>query len=401
MTATLEHIRVIDLSQGVAGPVATKLLSQMGARVTKVERPDLGDIIRHWDAHVQGLSSGHVWVNAGKESIAIDLRTSAGQDIVRSLSADADVFVANFVPGTLERWGLGADALRELNPRLIVCLVSGFGQDSSWSQRSALDLIIQGESGLITTNGTPENPAKISLSVADLSGAMYATISILQSLLHREATGEGQTIDLSLLESVMSWTGYFPYMAWYQGQTPGRVGLHHHTMFPYGAYPTSDGRAVIVAAGAGEREHWRRFCVAIERPDLADHPDYLTNGQRLEHRVRLEPEIVAAIEARPLQHWVDRFHEVGIPAGAMNSFAEGLDHPVLKERGFEIEIPGPDGPIRAFDYPPRFSSIDHVNNVGPPVVGEHSRVVLRRAGMSAETIDQLIADGVVGDAEAT
>lgn len=390
-----ERLTVLDLTQGVAGPLTTRLLSQMGARIIKVERPGLGDIIRGWDAHVDGMSSGHTWVNPGKESIAVDLRDEAGQSIVRQLAESADVVVANFVPGTLERWNLGPNDLIALNSRLVVCLISGYGQEGPYSDRSALDLIIQAETGLISTNGTEEQPAKISLSVADLSGAMYATIAILQALLHREHSGDGQVIDLALFDAVMTWTGYFPYMQWYQQATPGRVGLHHHTMFPYGAYETSDDRHVILAAGAGGMEHWRRFCTAIDRLDLIDRPEYTTNGSRLAHRDVLDPAVKSAIRAQPLAHWLERFHVAGIPAGAMNDFAAALEHPVLKHRGLQIEVPGRTEPILAFDYPPQFSTITHVNELGPPEVGEHTVRIVTELGMSPEKIRQLLSTGVI------
>lgn len=388
-------LTVLDLTQGVAGPLSTRLLSQMGARVIKVERPGTGDIIRGWDAHVDGMSSGHAWVNPGKESIAVDLGSKAGQQIVRRLAARADVVVANFVPGTLERWGLGPNELTELNPRLVVCLISGYGQDGPYHDRSALDLIIQAETGLISTNGTEDQPAKLSLSVADISGAMYATIAILQAVLHRDRSGEGQVIDIALFDSVLTWTGYFPYMYWYENMVPGRVGLHHHTMFPYGAYETSDGRSVVVAAGAGGREHWSRFCQAIERPDLIDVPEYATNGSRLAHRDILEPAVQSAIGAQPLAHWLDCFHAVGIPAGGMNDFAAALEHPVLRHRGLEIEMPGQTEPIRAFDYPPHFSSISHVNELGPPLLGEHTESVLTEIGFQSKHIHELASRDVI------
>ncbi|WP_433622136.1 CaiB/BaiF CoA transferase family protein [Nocardia sp. CA-120079] len=396
MSATLEGMTVVDLSQGVAGPFCTRLLAQMGARVIKVERPGVGDIIRHWDTHVNGMCSGHVWVNPGKESVALDLSRPEGQDVLMRLVAKADVVVENFVPGTLERWGITPQRIREARPDVIFCRVSGFGQDGPYADRSALDLIIQGETGLITTNGSPEQPAKISLSVADLSGAMYATVAILQALFHRERTGEGQDVDLALFDAVMTWTAYFPYMWWYQGQRPGRVGLNHHTMTPYGPYTAEDGKGVIVAAGAGSRESWKRFCDGIDHPELVDHPDFQTNGLRLANRAALDSIVRAAIAAKPQAYWLQRFHEVGIPSGALNEFDEGLEHPRMKHRGMVLDIDSAVGKVKVLDYPPQFSGIDAVNKLGPPLLGEHTAAVLGEVGLDPDAVARLREGGIAG-----
>jgi itaconate CoA-transferase len=395
MAAALDSVSVVDLTQGVAGPFCTRLLAQMGARVIKVERPGVGDLIRHWDTNVNGMCSGHVWVNPGKESVAIDLSTPDGQDVLLRLVARADVVVENFVPGTLEKWGLPPERLRAARPDLIMCRISGFGQEGPYADRSALDLIVQGETGLINTNGSEDEPAKISLSVADLSGAMYATTAVLQSLYHRERTGEGQDVDLALFDAVMTWTGYFPYMWWYQGRRPGRVGRHHHTMFPYGTYVADDGRGVVLAAGAGSRDQWSRFCDGIEHPELVDHPDYRTNEKRLANRETLDRIVREAIAARPQAHWLARFHEVGIPAGALNEFDEGLNHPRMEYRGMVREVDSAVGKVKVLDYPPQFSAMDTVNELGPPLLGEHTDAVLNELGLSGETVARLRSQGVV------
>lgn len=396
MASALDGITVVDLTQGVAGPFCTRLLGQMGARVIKIERPGVGDLIRHWDTHVNGMCSGHVWVNPGKESVALDLSTPDGQDILLRLVERADVVTENFVPGTLEKWGLTPERLRAVRPDLILCRISGFGQTGPYADRSALDLIVQGETGLINTNGSQAEPAKISLSVADLSGAMYATSAILQSLFHRERTGQGQDVDLALFDAVMTWTGYFPYMWWYQGQRPGRVGRHHHTMFPYGTYQAGDGKGVIVAAGAGSRDQWMRFCDAIGHPELVDHPDYLSNGLRLANRDALDRIVGDTITSQPQSYWLARFHEVGIPAGALNEFEEGLNHPRMEHRGMVREIDSAVGKVKVFDYPPQFSSMDTVNELGPPLLGEHTDAVLTELGLDGDVVRRLRDQAVIG-----
>ena len=395
MSAALEDITILDLTQGVSGPFATRLLSQMGARVIKIERPGGGDIIRFWDTHVKGMCSGHAWVNPGKESLALDLGTPEGSAILLDLVAQADVLIENFVPGTMEKWGLSYEKLKACNERLLFCRISGFGQSGPYKDRAALDLIVQGEAGLIKTNGTPDHPSKLSVSVCDISGSMYACIGILGALHHRSITGKGQKIELALLDAVLTWTGYFPYMHWYQNQLPERVGLHHHTMTPYGPYVAKDGQEVILAAGSGHKAMWKRFCEAIDRLDLYEHPSFESNGTRLANRALVDKEVGAAIARHDRAYWLERFHEYGIPAGAMNDLAQALSHPRVEHRGLVKEVDSAVGKIKVFDFPPEFSDLESVNRLGPPLVGEHTRTVLGELGIDATRIDELESRGVV------
>jgi itaconate CoA-transferase len=395
MTTALSGITVIDLTQGVSGPFSTRLLSQMGARIIKVERPGSGDLIRFWDDIVHGMCSGHAWVNPGKESVALDLKQEAGRDVLKRLIASADILIENFVPGSLEAWGLTYDTIKAIKPDIIFCRISGFGQEGPYRDRAALDLIVQGEAGLIQTNGTPEEPAKISVSLCDIAGSMYATIGILEALFHRQRTGRGQQLQVSLLESVLTWTGYFPYMYWYGGKLPQRVGLHHHTMAPYGPYPCRDGKQVILAAGGGHVEMWRKFCQAIERIDMFDDPLFANNNSRLANRALLDKNICEAIGKHDRPYWLDRFHKFGIPSGAMNDLGEALSHPAIEARGFIKEVDSAVGMVKVFDFPPQSSETQSVNDLGPPALGEHTARVLAQFGYSPAEIESMREDGVI------
>jgi crotonobetainyl-CoA:carnitine CoA-transferase CaiB-like acyl-CoA transferase len=248
---------------------------------------------------------------------------------------------------------------------------------------------------LILTNGTPEEPAKISLSICDISAAMYATTAVLQALFHREKYGEGQEIDVALLDCVLTWTGYFPYMYWYRGELPKRVGLHHHTMAPYGPYTTGDGREVIVAAGAGSRAAWQKFCQAIALPELVDDALFQTNALRLANRAALDARVSEVIGGHDRAYWLGRFHEFGIPAGALNDLGEALNHPRIQERGFIKNVDSLVGPIKVFDYPPQLSKAKSVNRLGPPGLGEHTAAILAELGHSEADVASLEQAAVV------
>ncbi|MEX2556929.1 MAG: CoA transferase, partial [Actinomycetota bacterium] len=242
MAGPLDGVKVIAFEQAVAIPYCTFVLAEMGADVIKIERPVTGDGIRYWDDAVRGMSTGFVWLNAGKRDLAVDVGRPEGRDVVRRLAATADVFIENYAPGVADRLGLGHEALRAENPRLIYASLSGYGQDGPFREVKAFDLLVQGEAGLLATTGTPEEPAKVGPPVADLIGGTTAAIGILSALHGRERTGEGAYYDVSLFESVLSWLGYFPHFHWHTGRVPARSGMRHQSIIPYGPFKARDGR---------------------------------------------------------------------------------------------------------------------------------------------------------------
>ena len=288
--SALKGVRIASFEQILAGPFSTCVLADMGAEVIKIERPGVGDLIRHWDTAVRGLSSGYVWLNRNKRSMTVDVKRDEGREIIYRLVRECDVFFENYAPGVADRVGLGYEKLEKLNPRLIYCSISGYGQDGPYRDIKAYDLLIQGEGGIIATTGYPDKPAKAGIAIADIAAGMYAALGIVLALYQREKTGRGQRVDISMLESILSWLGYFPHHYWHRGEEPERMGMRHHYIVPYGPYLARDGQYANLAV-ATVRD-WEIFCrEVIERPDLLEDPRFATIETRRENRAVLEETI--------------------------------------------------------------------------------------------------------------
>ncbi|NOY16455.1 MAG: CoA transferase [Gammaproteobacteria bacterium] len=395
MVASLDNIKVIDVTQGVSGPLCTRNLAHMGADVVKIERPEGGDITRLWDTVANGHSSGFVYANFNKQSVAINLKTAQGQKIIKQLVKDADVFIENFVPGTVAGWGLDYESLKILNPKLVYCSISGFGQDGPFANRAAFDLIIQGESGLIPTNGTENEFAKVSLSICDISAAMYATTAILSALYYRQDHGVGQYIDIAMFDCIMNWMGYFPYMYWYKGELPKRVGVQHHTMAPYGPYVAGDDKYVIVSGSTGGRQLWVKFCEVLDCTELIDDYRFATNEMRISNRVELDRLVTRAFAKHGADVWIELLHQAGIPCGRLNTLADALNHPQAIYRNLYTEVESTLGPVKMVDFPVRSSVTENNCDLGPPVLGEHTMAVLRSLGYTEEAMEKLKAGGAI------
>ena len=383
----LSGVRVLALETSVSGPHCTRVLGDMGAEVFKIEPRGVGDLIRHWDSAVRGLSSGYVWLNANKRSVAIDLKAPAGLEAVRRLSERVDVVLENFAPGAMTRLGLGADELRARNPRLIYCSLSGYGQDGPYRDRKAYDLLIQGEAGIIATTGYPDKPAKVGVPITDLASSMYAVAGILLALYQRERTGRGQLIDISMFDSAVSWLGYFPHHYWHRGEEPARVGMHHHYISPYGPYRAADG--VYVSVAVSTASDWDVFCrVVIRRSDLLDDDRFRTIELRRIHREALDQIVEGIIGELPHDIWLTRLSESRLPHGEVNGIREVLAHQQTKARGLIRDVDSPVGvvptiasPLRLSDSPVRLDAI--------PALGQDTEPVLRELGYSNEEIADL------------
>jgi itaconate CoA-transferase len=389
----LDGIKILAFEQVLSGPFATCLLADMGAEVIKVERPGVGDLIRNWDSVVKGLSSGYVWLNRNKRSLTVDVKKEAGSGILRRLAQEADIFFENYAPGVAERLGFGYEKLSALNPRLIYCSLSGYGQDGPYRDVKAYDLLIQGEAGIIATTGYPDKPAKAGIAIADIAAGMYAALGILFALYQREKTGQGQLIDVSMFDAIISWLGYFPHHYWHAGEEPARVGMRHHYVTPYGPYLAGDGEYVNLAVASAS--DWEVFChKVIERPELLQDPRFATVEGRRKNRAVLEETIEKIFLERDHNHWLAQLKKAELPYGEVRGIAQVLAHPQVAARKLIREADSPVGKvpvvanaIKMSDSSARYDRI--------PALGEDTEAILKQLGYDAGTITQLRAEKII------
>jgi itaconate CoA-transferase len=393
----LDGLVVVALEHAVAAPFCTRQLADQGARVIKVERPGSGDFARGYDQRVRGLSSHFVWTNRGKESLALDLKHARAAEVLQRLLARADVLVQNLAPGAAARLGLSYEALAPTHPRLIVCDISGYGDDPArpgpYRERKAYDLLIQSESGFVSVTGSPEAPAKAGCSIADIAAGMYAYSNILAALIERARSGRGRHIDVSMLESMVEWMGYPLYYAFDGAAPPPRTGAAHATIYPYGPFPTGDGRSVML--GLQNEREWQAFCGQVLRqPALAADARYASNAARSVAREALREVIVAAFAAMSADELVQRLEDAGIASARVNTLAEVWAHPQLLARGRWVEIDTPVGPVPAA-LPPGAADAAAVRMGPVPALGEHGEALLRELGYDEEAIAGLRRDGAI------
>ena len=386
----LRGLTVVSLEQAIAAPYATRQLADLGARVIKVERPDVGDFARGYDQRVNGLSSHFVWVNRNKESLALDAKDPRGRALLHRLVAGADVFVQNLAPGAAGRLGLAAAALRAEHPRLVVCDISGYGDGGPYTAMKAYDLMVQSEAGLVSVTGAPDAPAKVGISVSDIAAGMYAYSGVLAALLERGRTGQGSVVDVSMLESTVEWMGFPLYYSYDGAPPPPRAGAAHATIYPYGPFDAVDGR--VMMAIQNERE-WARFCDRfLGRPELAEHPDYAGNAARDAHREALGALIAARFAELTVAEATALLAAVPVAYARVNTMAEVWEHPQLAARGRWHEVGTPAGPVPALAPP---GLVDPKPRMDPvPALGEHTRPILAELGLTAAEIDALAAAGV-------
>ncbi len=394
----LSGIRVLDMSRVLAGPYCGLLLSQLGAEIVKIEDPE-GDRIRTMPPFLDWLSTYFLSINHNKKSIVLDLKRAEARELFLQLVDQSDVVLENFRPGVMERLGIGPALLRERNPRLIVCSVSGFGQTTSWKDESAYDLTIQAVSGLMSITGEPGGaPVRCGYPIGDLGGGAFATIAITAALHERQRSGLGQVIDLSLLDVQLSLMTYIASAYLNTGEEPQPVGSGHPTVVPYRVFYGSDRKPFVVAVF--NESFWAHLCTAVERPELCDDPRFRTNLDRIPHRAALEGILEAAFAQRDRAAWLARLAECDVPHASVNSIGEATACPPVVERGMVDTCQQPGiGTVRFSGSPFQFSAHPPEPARPVPVLGEHTREVLQSLlGLSAETISRLEERGVVRSA---
>ncbi len=369
----LAGITVVALEQAVAAPLATRHLADMGARVIKVERVGEGDFARNYDDAVHGLASHFVWLNRGKESLALDLKTDDGRDALTRLIARADVFLQNLAPGAAERLGFGAQELRADHRKLIVVDMSGYGDAGPYRERKAYDMLIQAETGLISVTGTPDEASKTGIPTADIAAGMYALTSVLGALVRRGVTGVGASVSVSMFDATVEWMGHPMYMRLYGNRQIARSGVGHAAIVPYDRYPTRDGEILI---GVQNDRGWRVLVAEVlSRPDLAEDSRYATNIDRVNRRAEVDALVAVETKRFTTDELDERLAAAGVPAAEIRDLAGVVAHPQLSQRDRWREVDTEAGPIRAVLPPMTFDDVEL--RMGPvPALGQHTDAIL-------------------------
>ena len=407
MLSSLSHIRVLDLSRVLAGPWCSQHLADLGAEVIKIERPGTGDETRAWgppylkdaDGNDTTEAAYYLSCNRGKKSLTLDISTKEGQDIVRKLAAKSDVVLENYKVGQLKKYGLGYDELNAINPKIVYCSITGFGQTGPWSHRPGYDFIIQGLGGLMSITGERDDlpgggPQKVGVAVTDLITGMYATIAILAALTHRERSGAGQYIDMALLDVSVAMLANMNMNYLTSDQVPKRWGNAHPNVIPYQVFACSDGHIIVAV---GNDSQFRKFCEALGVSDLGSDERFATNSNRIRHRAALIPLLEPLVKLRTRDEWVNALEAAGVPCGPINNIDQVFENPQVKARGIKVDIPHPlAGSVPQVASPMRFSETPIEYHTAPPTLGQHNDYVLRELlGMHADEIKRLQRSNII------
>lgn len=395
MAAALDKIKVVDLTRTLAGPFCTMLMGDMGAEVIKVEEPTGGDETRKWTPFVNGESTQFLTFNRNKRSLSVNLKEPEGLKIVQDLAADADVMIESFRAGTLDRIGLGYEAIKKINPGVVYCSISGYGRTGPMADMPGYDLLIQAYSGLMSLTGDPEgSPLRIGFSLVDLFTGMMAYGTILTALRQRDQTGKGQWVESALLDGQVAALSYHATGFMGTGVEPKRMGSGHPSLVPYQAFSASDGQFIIGCANQGL---WERMCRAIGQDSMLEDPRYTTNTDRVEHRAECVGELGELFATNTTSHWVDLIVEAGVPCGPINTVSDVVSNPQVLARNMiaEVDHPNipnlkfPNSPLKLTDSPATIRRV-------PPILGQHNEEILAESGYSAEKIADLKERGVLG-----
>ncbi|GAB3109637.1 CoA transferase [Aestuariicella hydrocarbonica] len=391
----LDGINVISLEHAIAAPFCTRQLADLGANVIKVERPGSGDFARGYDQRVRGLSSHFVWTNRSKQSLTLDLKSDDAKPVMNALLESADVLVQNLAPGAAARLGLSFEQLHDRYPRLIVCNISGYGEGGPYQDKKAYDLLIQSESGFLSTTGLPgaDGMSKAGCSIADISAGMYAYTNVLSALILRQQTGVGSAIDVSMLESLVEWMGYPMYYAFEGAEPPPRAGASHATIYPYGPFLAGDNRAVML--GLQNEREWQSFCsTVLEQPELAVDERFSANYKRSENREELRDLIHAAFKSLSSAEVAERLDKAKIANAQVNDMHAVWAHPQLESRQRWTRIDSPAGELPAL-APPGVNNAYTPRMDAVPGLGQHTEEILTGLGYSEHDIEQLRRESII------
>lgn len=391
----LKNLVVLEAAQALAGPMIGTLLGDLGAKVIHIERPGVGDIGRRWIPKKKDLSYYFAVINRNKKSVTLKLDHAQGREIFLNMVKKADVLIENFRPGVVKKWGIDYSKVKDINPKIIYCHVSGYGQDGPYRDRAAFDQVIQGEAGIISYTGTKEIPCKVNVPITDYVAALYGTYAVLAALIKRQITGKGMEIDVSLFDCAVNLMLNLLNMSVVEGWDDSelRMGSKYCLATPYEPYLAGDNKYVNICIAIDS--HWINFCKILEMEDLARDPRFETNDKRLQNRDELERIILRKLKERSAKEWIEIFNNAGIPCGAVNTIKEVLDHPQLKHRKTiqEIEYPGI-GNIKMFNNPVKFSDFE-IEITPPPQLGEHTREILKDLGYSDHDLNKFKENGVI------
>ncbi|HLZ57814.1 MAG TPA: CoA transferase [Ktedonosporobacter sp.] len=397
MQAALAGMRVIELTQIMAGPFCGMLLADLGAEVIKIENPRGGDDSRRMaPPYYHGESAAFLAMNRNKYGVALDIRTQEGKDLLWRLLATADVLIENFRPGTMERLGFSYEVVHAQYPRLIYCSISGYGHTGPYHERGGFDLVAQAASGMISVTGSAEEPAKVGVPISDLNAGLFASHAILAALLYRGRSGEGQYIDTSLFEASLAYTIWESNEYWATGTPPQRLGTAHRIAAPYQVFATGDGR---IAIGAANQRNWERLVQAIERPDLLDNPLFASNSERMDNLDELVETLTTTLQTRNTDAWLRALEAADVPCGPVLALDQVYQHPQVQARHMDLEIEHPiAGRVHAIGFPVKYSATPGQIYRPAPVLGQHTFTILHSIGISEEQCDQLESSGVIFDA---
>lgn len=391
----LTGVRVLDLSRVLAGPFCSMIMADLGAEVIKVEEIGKGDQTRTIPPFKGGESHYFLAINRNKRSVAVDLKSPQGRELVLRMAARADVVIENFRPGVLERLGMDYAAIAAVKPDIIMCSISGFGQTGPMRTTASFDLIAQAMSGVMSVNGEADGPpTKLGLPMGDIGGGLWAAIGALSGLQHRARTGKGLHVDLSMLDGLISLLGYLAEMHFFTGENPGRVGSSHHTIVPYGRFEVKDGH-IVIALHVGS--FWRKFCLAIGREDLVQDPRFRTTADRGANRAALEEIVTTVLKTRTAAEWTRILSDADVPHGPVNSVGEALAQPVVEARGLLKTILHPQaGEVKVVGSPLHFGDqFPDQPYTAAPLLGGDTLAVLEEFGYSPQDIERLLAEGAI------